>query len=65
MPLLKFICADCGHVFEELTAYDKKPPCPKCASLSVSRCYQGKCYFGANKGGGCGGGCQGCKGCSG
>ncbi|MGI5918642.1 MAG: FmdB family zinc ribbon protein [Christensenellales bacterium] len=70
MPLLKFICEDCGHIFEELTSADKKPPCPECASPRVARCYQGKCYFGASgsskgTGGGCSGGsCSGCSGCS-
>lgn len=68
MALLKFICEDCRHIFEELTSADKKPPCPQCASLNVQRYYQGKCYFGggaARGGGGCSGGnCSGCKGCS-
>jgi putative FmdB family regulatory protein len=67
MALLKFVCEDCGHIFEELTSADKKPPCPECASPRIVRYYQGKCYFGGNsKGsGGCGGGsCSGCKGCS-
>jgi len=66
MPLLKFICEDCGHVFEELTSSDKKPACPKCSSAKTSRYYQGKCYFGGTGGGGggCGGGSCGC-GCGG
>lgn len=63
MPLLKYICEDCKHVFEELTTADKKPACPKCESANTSRYYQGKCYFGG-KGGGCSGGsCSTCKGC--
>lgn len=62
MALLKFICEDCKHVFEELTSADKKPACPKCASGNTKRFYQGKCYFGGGKSGA---GCSGCKGCSG
>lgn len=63
MPLLKYICEDCKHVFEELTTADKKPPCPKCASQNTVRHYQGKCYFGGHGGGGCSGGsCSACKG---
>jgi putative FmdB family regulatory protein len=68
MALLKFVCEDCGHIFEELTSADKRPPCPKCASPRVARHYQGKCYFGGGSvkgGGGCSGGnCSSCKGCS-
>ena len=65
MALLKFICEDCGHVFEELTAPDKKPPCPQCKSTRIARYYQGKCNFGGGgKSGGCSGGsCSCCKGC--
>lgn len=65
MPLLKFICEDCKHIFEELTSPDKKPPCPKCGSKNTARHYQGKCYFGGKGGGGCSGSCSGCKGCAG
>jgi len=69
MPLLKFICEDCGHVFEELTAAGTYPPCPRCGKACTKRHYQGKCYFGGGSvkgGGGCSGGeCGGCKGCSG
>ncbi len=68
MPLLKYICEDCKHVFEELTSPDNKPKCPACGSGSTKRFYQGKCYFGgAGHGGGgscSGGGCSSCKGCS-
>lgn len=68
MPLLKYICEDCGHIFEELTSPDKRPNCPACASRNTKRFYQGKCYFGGSgsaAGGGCSGGnCSGCKGCS-
>jgi len=65
MPLLKFICEDCRHIFEELTSADKRPPCPQCASQNTARHYQGKCYFGGGKGGGgcSGGSCSSCKGC--
>ena len=52
MPLLKFICKNCNHIFEELTTADKLPPCPKCESTDVSRHYQGKCNFGGHGGGG-------------
>jgi putative FmdB family regulatory protein len=69
MPLLKFICEDCGNVFEELTAPDRKVSCPACASDNTKRHYQGKCSFGSpgGKGGGgcsggsCGSGCSCCK----
>ena len=67
MPLLKYVCEDCNHVFEELTSPDKKPACPNCASDNTKRCYQGKCYFrgGGHGGDGCSGGnCSCCKGCS-
>ena len=64
MPLLKFICKNCDHIFEELTASGKLPACPKCGSADVSRHYQGKCSFGAKGGGGCSGGsCSCCSGC--
>jgi len=69
MPLLKFICKDCNHTYEELTSADSKPPCPKCGSENVSRHYSGKCYFGATSGGGgtagscAGGSCSTCSGC--
>jgi|AGTN01.1.fsa_nt_gi putative regulatory protein, FmdB family len=67
MPLLKFKCEGCGHVFEELTTSDKKVACPKCASANTNRHYQGRCSFGSRGGkggGGCGGGsCGGCSGC--
>ena len=68
MPLLKYICEDCKHIFEELTTADKKPACPHCASGNTARNYQGKCYFGGSGkgGGGCSGGsCSSCKGCGG
>ena len=68
MPLLKYICEECGSIFEELTSPDKKPACPKCASNKTKRYYQGKCFFGGGHGGGHGcskGSCCGCKGCSG
>ncbi|MGI5848478.1 MAG: FmdB family zinc ribbon protein [Christensenellales bacterium] len=66
MPLLKYICESCGHVFEELIFGDKKPVCPKCGSDTIKRYYQGKCYFGGGKSSGCSGGnCSCCKGCSG
>ena len=67
MPLLRFQCKDCGHIFEELTASDKKVACPACASANTMRYYQGKCNFGSQGGkggGGCSGGsCSGCSGC--
>jgi len=70
MPLLRFKCEDCGHVFEELTTSDKKVACPVCKSANTARYYQGKCSFGSQggKGGGgcsggsCGSGCSCCKG---
>lgn len=67
MPLLKYVCEDCKHIFEELTSPDKKPSCPACSSQNTKRYYQGKCYFGGggNSGDGCSGGnCSCCKGCS-
>ncbi len=66
MPLLRFICEDCGHVFEELTTSDNKVSCPKCVSSNTKRHYQGRCGFGSQSGkgsGGCGGGTCG-SGCS-
>ena len=67
MPLLRFKCEDCGRIFEELTASDKKVVCPACASANTARYYQGKCNFGSQGGkggGGCSGGsCSGCSGC--
>jgi len=67
MPLLRYKCEDCGHVFEELTTSDKKVACPACASANTVRYYQGKCSFGRQSGKGDGGGCSGgsCCGCSG
>ncbi|MDO4493495.1 MAG: zinc ribbon domain-containing protein [Clostridia bacterium] len=66
MALLKFICRDCGEVFEELVFGDKKPECPKCKGKETERFYPGKCNFGpiGGSGKGCSGSCATCKGCS-
>jgi putative FmdB family regulatory protein len=74
MPLLKYICEDCGKIFEELVFGENTPPCPECAGKNVKRYYRGKCYFGmsargsaegASSGSGCscGGSCASCGGC--
>ena len=69
MALLKFICKDCGQVFEELifsSAERDKIVCPHCGSQNTCRNYTGKCYFGTPGGSGagsCSGNCSCCSGC--
>lgn len=48
MPMLRFVCAECGHKFEELVAASKieQQRCPKCGG-QTQRAYEGKCSFGA------------------
>jgi len=70
MPLLKYICANCGKIFEELVAIGGEPDvrCPECGDAGVSRYYRGKCLFGmkgSSAGSVCSGGnCSCCNGCS-
>lgn len=44
MPLLKYRCAACGKIFEELVSGKSAGlvRCPECGG-SVSRAYEGKC----------------------
>ena len=65
MPLYDYRCTACGHRFELLRSISERDTavCEKCGER-VERVYQGKCAFGATKGG-CGGNCAGCSGCSG
>jgi putative FmdB family regulatory protein len=30
MPIHEYLCADCGHAFEELVFGDARPACPAC-----------------------------------
>ena len=46
MPVLKFICPKCNHIYEELVRVGQTAPCPKCGETHVERYYQGKCSFG-------------------
>lgn len=46
MPVLKFICPKCKHIYEELVRVGQTAPCPKCGETNVERYYQGKCSFG-------------------
>lgn len=46
MPVLKFICPKCSHIYEELVRVGQTAPCPKCGETQVERYYQGKCSFG-------------------
>ncbi len=71
MPMFKYRCRDCGHVYDELLKTSQEEcPCPKCGGTGL-RHYQGKCYFGKTGGsdgssGGhsCSGGhCSTCSGC--
>ncbi|MDL2289385.1 zinc ribbon domain-containing protein [Clostridia bacterium OttesenSCG-928-F22] len=67
MPLLKYRCDKCGHIFDELVSSNSaQPVCPECASPKTERAYVGKCYFGKPAGsssGGCQGSCASCAGC--
>ena len=69
MPLLKFQCAECEAVFEELVLGQnvQSVRCPQCKSAAVERYYQGKCYFGmagSSAGSACAGkDCATCPGC--
>ncbi len=67
MPLYEYRCTQCGHRFELLRsiAHRDDTVCEKCGA-KVERVYQGRCAFGAVKGGGgCSGNCAGCAGCRG
>ncbi len=63
MPLYEYRCTVCGHRFEALRSIAQRDEvvCEKCGQ-KVERVYQGKCAFGAPKGG-CSGNCAGCSGC--
>ena len=67
MPLLKYRCNQCDHIFDELvSSSEEKVACPVCKSKDTQRAYVGKCLFGktaGNGGGGCSGSCAGCHGC--
>lgn len=45
MPLLRFICIDCGKIFEELIYDTSDIKCPECGSKDIKRHYQGKAYL--------------------
>lgn len=73
MPILDFVCNNCGQKFEELVPLhgENTARCPNCTSSDLSRIYEGPCLFGmsASSGGGgcggnCGGGCSGCTSCT-
>jgi putative FmdB family regulatory protein len=59
MPLFEFRCNSCGHVFEELTAFDKKDQvrCPFCERQDLTELMSGFAAHGAGGGKGNGGGC--------
>ena len=40
MPVLKFICPKCNHIYEELVRVGQTAPCPKCGETHVERYYQ-------------------------
>ena len=65
MPLYEYRCKTCGHRFEAIKSISARDSvaCEKCGE-KVERVYQGKCSFGAPKGG-CSGNCAGCCGCKG
>lgn len=66
MPLYEYKCTECGRRFEALRSIDRRDDvaCDKCGA-KVVRVYQGRCAFGAPKGGsGCSGNCSGCSGCA-
>lgn len=40
MPLYEYVCKQCSHAFEELSASDgatARAPCPKCAATDTER----------------------------
>jgi putative FmdB family regulatory protein len=37
MPIYEYVCADCGHAFEELVAGRAAPPCPRCAGARAEK----------------------------
>lgn len=47
MPLYEFVCSQCGHRFEELTAISGRDAvrCPRCGGVP-ERLYEGKSGFG-------------------
>ena len=68
MPIYKFSCVKCGHIFEELTTIERRETvrCSECGG-EVRRAYEGKSVFGIGAikdcpetGVPCGGDCPGC-----
>ena len=47
MALLKMKCQSCGHIFEEITDFERMAQlrCPECGG-EVARAYVGKALFG-------------------
>ena len=37
MPIYQYVCADCGHDFEDLIFGDERPRCPECESESADK----------------------------
>ena len=37
VPIYEFSCTSCGERFEELTAIDATPPCPRCGAPDAKR----------------------------
>lgn len=71
MPLLKYRCKECGHVFDALVSVSRRNDvrCEQCEG-EVERAYEGACLFGmagssAGRGKACDGDCGSCGGCGG
>lgn len=62
MPIIEFICPDCGYQTEELVKADGNyPPCPKCGKI-MNQKYHGKLTVNYKAGSGCSGDCGHCGG---
>ncbi len=64
MPILQYICKNCGKSFEELVKkFDDKVTCPDCGKLA-ERCYCGQMFSATGKTvKKCSGNCKNCSGC--
>ncbi len=63
MPLIEFICPECGYTAEELTSVDEKAPICKNCGARMTQKYWGKIYVNKRMPEHCSGNCSTCKGC--
>lgn len=64
MPLLQYVCPDCGKAFEEIVKRcDEQVKCPDCGAVA-KRSYSGEIFTSTGKPAKkCNGNCKTCGGC--